>query len=84
MRLDAKLTEVVQMIYRKNKFAFPNTNDSMVAPTNSNVVADEGMLRPARMSLIQLYVPLEVAQHTIAELGELGVCQFKDVRIAVN
>ena len=49
---------------------------SIVAPS---AVEDEGMLRPARMSLIQLYVPLEVAQHTIAELGELGVCQFKDV-----
>lgn len=53
----------------------------MVAPTqNSNAMAvEEGMLRPAHMSLIQLYVPQEVAQHTIAELGELGVCQFKDV-----
>lgn len=32
------------------------------------------------MSLIQLIVPREVAHDTIAELGELGDVQFKDVR----
>jgi V-type H+-transporting ATPase subunit a len=31
------------------------------------------------MSLIQLYVPTEVAHDTVAELGELGDVQFKDV-----
>ena len=33
------------------------------------------------MSLIQLIIPLEVAHDTIAELGELGNVQFKDVRL---
>ena len=33
------------------------------------------------MSLVQLIVPTEVAHDTIAELGELGDVQFKDVRI---
>ncbi len=32
------------------------------------------------MSLVQLIVPTEVAHDTIAELGELGNVQFKDVR----
>ena len=32
------------------------------------------------MSLVQLIVPTEVAHDTIAELGELGDVQFKDVR----
>lgn len=32
------------------------------------------------MSLVQLFVPTEVAHDTVAELGELGNVQFKDVR----
>ena len=36
------------------------------------------------MSLVQLIVPTEVAHDTIAELGELGDVQFKDVRIRCN
>ena len=32
------------------------------------------------MSLVQLIVPTEVAHDTIAELGELGNVEFKDVR----
>lgn len=31
------------------------------------------------MSLVQLYIPTEVAHDTVAELGELGNVQFKDV-----
>ncbi len=31
------------------------------------------------MSLVQLFVPTEVAHDTVAELGELGDMQFKDV-----
>lgn len=34
-----------------------------------------------QMSLVQLFVPTEVAHDTVAELGELGNVQFKDVRI---
>lgn len=32
-----------------------------------------------QMSLVQLFVPTEVAHDTVAELGELGNVQFKDV-----
>jgi hypothetical protein len=32
------------------------------------------------MSLVQLYIPTEVAHDTVAGLGELGDVQFKDVR----
>jgi V-type H+-transporting ATPase subunit a len=31
------------------------------------------------MSLVQLFVPTEVAHDTVAELGELGNVEFKDV-----
>jgi V-type H+-transporting ATPase subunit a len=31
------------------------------------------------MSLVQLYIPSEVAHDTISELAELGNFQFKDV-----
>jgi hypothetical protein len=33
------------------------------------------------MSLVQLYIPTEVAHDTVAELGELSNVQFKDVRV---
>jgi hypothetical protein len=32
------------------------------------------------MSLVELFVPKEVAHDTVHELGELGNVQFKDVR----
>jgi hypothetical protein len=35
------------------------------------------------MSLVQLFVPTEVAHDTVAELGALGNVQFKDVRFRV-
>jgi V-type H+-transporting ATPase subunit a len=31
------------------------------------------------MSLIQLYIPSDIAIATVTELGELGLIQFKDV-----
>ncbi|KAI8329294.1 V-type ATPase, V0 complex, 116kDa subunit family [Chlamydoabsidia padenii] len=36
------------------------------------------------MSLIQLYIPSEVAQHCVSELGELGKVQFRDLNPEVN
>ncbi|KAF9348519.1 H(+)-transporting V0 sector ATPase subunit a [Mortierella sp. AD094] len=36
------------------------------------------------MSLIQLYIPAEVAQPTVSELGELGMIQFRDLNPDVN
>lgn len=39
-----------------------------------------GFLDSVQMSLVQLFVPTEVAHDTVAELGELGNVQFKDVR----
>ncbi|PCH38594.1 ATPase V0/A0 complex subunit [Wolfiporia cocos MD-104 SS10] len=40
--------------------------------------------RSEQMSLVQLIVPTEVAHDTIAELGELGDVQFKDLNPDVN
>jgi V-type H+-transporting ATPase subunit a len=37
------------------------------------------LFRSERMSLVQLFVPTEVAHDTVAELGELGNVQFKDL-----
>jgi len=36
------------------------------------------------MSLVQLFVPTEVAHDTVAELGELGDVQFNDVSLRVS
>jgi len=41
------------------------------------------LFRSEEMSLIQLYIPAEVAQQTIAELGELGLIQFRDVSVSL-
>ncbi|RUS16492.1 V-type ATPase 116kDa subunit family-domain-containing protein, partial [Jimgerdemannia flammicorona] len=42
------------------------------------------LFRSEEMSLIQLYIPSEVAQPTVAELGELGLVQFRDLNPDVN
>ncbi|KAG1748842.1 V-type ATPase, V0 complex, 116kDa subunit family [Suillus paluster] len=42
------------------------------------------LFRSEQMSLMQLYIPTEVAHDTVAELGELGNVQFKDLNPAVN
>lgn len=36
------------------------------------------------MSLVQLFVPTEVAHDTVAELGELGNAQFKDASTYIS
>ena len=35
------------------------------------------------MTLLQLYIPAEAAQATVAELGSLGLVQFRDVRTEI-
>ncbi|RDB24228.1 V-type proton ATPase subunit a [Hypsizygus marmoreus] len=49
-------------------------------------MADEypSLFRSEQMSLVQLFVPTEVAHDTVAELGELGNVQFKDLNPSVN
>ncbi|CAH1765562.1 14643_t:CDS:10 [Entrophospora sp. SA101] len=42
------------------------------------------LFRSEEMSLIQLYIPSETAQPTVAELGELGLIQFRDLNPDVN
>ncbi|KAG9225878.1 hypothetical protein CCMSSC00406_0008406 [Pleurotus cornucopiae] len=42
------------------------------------------LFRSEQMSLVQLFVPTEVAHDTVAELGELGNVQFKDLNPNVN
>lgn len=47
-------------------------------------VAMGNLFRSEEMSLIQLYIPLEIAQATVAELGEIGLIQFRDLNPEVN
>lgn len=42
-------------------------------------MTESTFFRSEEMSLIQLYIAAEVAQPTVAELGELGLVQFRDV-----
>ncbi|KAG8217288.1 V-type proton ATPase subunit a [Butyriboletus roseoflavus] len=42
------------------------------------------LFRSEQMSLVQLYIPTEVAHDTVAELGEHGNVQFKDLNPTVN
>ena len=39
------------------------------------------LFRSEEMSLIQLYIPSEVAHDTVYEIAEMGNVQFKDVRV---
>ncbi|KAG0747394.1 hypothetical protein G6F57_003060 [Rhizopus arrhizus] len=47
-------------------------------------MAPSTLFRSEEMSLIQLYIPAEVAQPCVAELGELGKVQFRDLNPDVN
>ncbi|KAI8600084.1 V-type ATPase, V0 complex, 116kDa subunit family [Dissophora ornata] len=47
-------------------------------------MAESTFFRSEEMSLIQLYIPVEVAQPTVSELGELGLVQFRDLNPDVN
>ncbi|KAF9182430.1 H(+)-transporting V0 sector ATPase subunit a [Haplosporangium sp. Z 767] len=47
-------------------------------------MSESTLFRSEEMSLIQLYIPAEVAQPTVAELGELGLIQFRDLNPDVN
>ncbi|KAJ1538179.1 H(+)-transporting V0 sector ATPase subunit a, partial [Cladochytrium tenue] len=41
------------------------------------------LFRSEEMTNVQLYIPMEIAQQTVAELGDLGLIQFRD-RTFVN
>jgi V-type H+-transporting ATPase subunit a len=41
------------------------------------------MFRSEQMALCQLFIQAEAAYPTLAELGELGVAQFRDVSFIV-
>ncbi|GJJ71604.1 V-type H+-transporting ATPase subunit a [Entomortierella parvispora] len=47
-------------------------------------MSESTFFRSEEMSLIQLYIPAEVAQPTVSELGELGLVQFRDLNPDVN
>ncbi|CDH55587.1 atpase v0 a0 complex subunit [Lichtheimia corymbifera JMRC:FSU:9682] len=47
-------------------------------------MAPSTLFRSEEMSLIQLYIPVEVAQPCVAELGEIGKVQFRDLNPEVN
>lgn len=42
------------------------------------------LFRSEDMSYIQLYIPMEIAQQTTAELGEVGFIQFIDVSLLLT
>ncbi|KAF8487634.1 ATPase V0/A0 complex subunit [Gautieria morchelliformis] len=42
------------------------------------------LFRSEQMSLVQFFIPTEVAHDTVSELGELGDVQFKDLNPDVN
>jgi len=47
-------------------------------------LSDSNYKGSEQMSLVQLFVPTEVAHDTVAELGELGNVQFKDVGVLLS
>ncbi|KAJ3342562.1 H(+)-transporting V0 sector ATPase subunit a [Gonapodya sp. JEL0774] len=47
-------------------------------------IRSTSLFRSARMSLTRIYIPLEIAQATYAEIGEIGLVQFRDLNTEVN
>ncbi|KAI3650773.1 hypothetical protein MP228_004254 [Amoeboaphelidium protococcarum] len=45
---------------------------------------ESSLFRSETMSLVQLYIPSELAHDSVAELGELGMVQFKDLNSGLN
>ncbi|CCD24910.1 H(+)-transporting V0 sector ATPase subunit a NDAI_0E00940 [Naumovozyma dairenensis CBS 421] len=48
------------------------------------VPKDEAMFRSAVMSLVQLYIPQEIARDAVYTLGQLGIVQFRDLNSETN
>lgn len=45
---------------------------------------DEAVFRSAEMSLIELFIPLEISRDTVYSLGDLGLVQFRDLNKKVS
>jgi V-type H+-transporting ATPase subunit a len=41
------------------------------------------LFRSEKMDLCQLFIQPEAAYYTIAELGEIGIAQFRDVSLKI-
>lgn len=51
---------------------------------DSGAAGERSFFRSALMSLIQLYIPTEAVQTVVAELGELGAIQFRDLNVDIT
>lgn len=53
--------------------------DSHSRPQSVKPAEKDGFIRSADMTLIQVYIPVELANYTLAELGILKLVQFLDM-----
>lgn len=67
-----------------HKLQDPITPMTTTSPTNPALEEPINIFRCAPMSLLQLYIPAEAAQATVAELGSIELVQFRDVSLVLK
>lgn len=75
---------VVCRVYFSISPLYVLSTSSVKIMTTHTRMHESNFLRSEDMSLVQLYIPSELAHAVVSELGELGQIQFRDMNPEIN